>query len=223
MIKKIVKCNKKPEILAITPLSPGDRISIDTKKSVKRNRTPFVWISYMGKNNPYKNVDIAYKQYRRENGVVPKYVIKIDNDIKVSKHWLDKMYKALESGKPEIAYSYTSFEFTGAINIKFPLRKFDPDYLLKMNYISSCSLVKTQLLDQIGGFVTDDKYFRLLDWALWLKFLRFGFIGQPVENAHFCAYASPTSVSCRSAEDYKEKALAIKEDFINPVINKNNP
>jgi len=172
----------------------------------------------MGDNNPYYNTKIAYKQYRRENGDVPKYVIKVDNDITTSKHWLDKMYTVLESAKPEVAYTYTSFEFTGAINVKFPLSKFQPQRLVRSNYISSCSLVKTQLLDQIGGFVTDDKYFRLLDWCLWLKFLKFGFIGEPVPHAHFTAYASPTSISCKSREDYQIKLKAVKDDFINNMV-----
>ena len=221
MIKKIVRCNTQPEILVITPLSTGDKISGATKKSIKRNRTPFDWISYMGDHNPYHNTKIAYKQYRRDHGTVPKYVIKVDNDITARKHWLDKMYNSLETCScPDVAYSYTSFEFTGAINVTFPLSPFSSIRLLRSNYISSCSLVKTQLLDQIGGFVTDDKYFRLLDWCLWLKFLKFGFIGQPVSNTHFSAFAKATSVSCRSREDYQTKVKAVKSDFIDTISNK---
>jgi len=217
MIKRIVKC-KDPEVLVITPLLPGSKISKDTKKSIKRNKVPFEWISYMGKGNPYKNTQVAYKQYRRDHNGVPKYVLKVDNDITASRYWIDKMYQTLEKSEPKIAYAYTSFEFTGSISSKFPLRKFDADYLVRSNYISSLSLIKTQLLDQTGGFVTDDKYFRLLDWCLWLQFLKHGFIGEPVENAHFVAYAGPKSVSCRGHKDYTEKSREVYKDFILPII-----
>jgi hypothetical protein len=217
MIKRIVKC-KDPEVLVITPLSPGSKVSRDTKKSIKRNRTPFEWVSYMGDGNPYKNTQIAYKQYRRDHGGVPKYVLKVDNDITASRYWIDKMYNTLESSEPNVSYAYTSFEFTGCVSIKFPTMQFNPQRLIQSNYISSCSLVKTQLLDQTGGFVIDDKYFRLLDWCLWLQFLKYGFIGTPVENAHFVAYAGPKSVSCRGQEDYSEKYQYVKRDFIDPLI-----
>jgi len=217
MIKKIVKC-KNPEILAITPLKIGDKISKETKKSVKRNKTSFEWISYMSNNNPYKNTSIAYKQYKREHKKVPKYVIKIDNDIMTSRYWLDRMYNILEETDSKIGYAYTSFEFTGAISIKFPLKSFNKQSLTKSNYISSCSLTKTQLLDQIGGFVTDDKYFRLLDWCVWLKFLKSNIIGIPTPNANFVAYAKPSSISCKGPSDYKEKYYYVKKDFIDPLI-----
>jgi len=217
MIKKIVKSNKKPELLVITPLSLGDKISKETKKGIKRNKVSFDWISYMGKGNPYKNTKLAYKQYRKDNGFVPKYVLKIDNDITPTRYLMDRMYNVLENSDNNIAYAYTSFEFIGSINVKFPLRPFNKKFLLKNNYISSMSMIKTQLLDQTGSFVIDDKYFRLLDWCLWLKFLKFGFIGAPIENAHFTAFAGPKSISCRGLKDYKEKYQHVKEDFINKI------
>ena len=216
MIKRIVKC-KNPEILVITPLGIGDKVSKETKKSIKRNKTPFEWISYMGDNNPAKNVSIAYKQYRKDNGGLPPYVIKMDGDITASRYMLDKMYTALTNSTPNIGYAYASFEFKGCINVRFPYREFNPTYLMKSNYISSCSLIRTQLLNQVGSWVTDDKYFRLLDWCLWLKFLKNGYIGVPVKNAHFVAKATPSSISCRSREDFNEKKARVKTDFIEHI------
>ncbi len=217
MIKRIVKC-KNPEILVITPLGIGDKISRETKKSIKRNKTPFEWISYMGNNNPAKNVSIAYKQYRKDNDGLPPYVIKMDGDINASRYMLDKMYNTLKGSDNNVAYTYSSFEFKGVINIKFSNKEFDPNMLMKSNFISSCSLINTKLLDNIGGWVTDDKYFRLLDWCLWLKFLKHGIIGKAVQNTHFVAISTPSSISCRSRKDYNEKYQHVKRDFINPLI-----
>lgn len=218
MIKKIVK-HHKPEILVITPLKKGDKILKETKKSIKRNKTPFEWISYMGDNNPYKNVSIAYKQYRKDNNGVPPYVIKIDNDIVASRYMLDNMYRKLKESDKHIAYAYSSFEFQGHINIKFNLRKFDPQSLLKQNYISSCSLIKTKILDETGGFPVDDKYYRLLDWVHWLKLLDKNYIGVPVEKAHFVAKSSENDVSCGSNEDYKEKYNRVYNDIVVSILN----
>jgi len=217
MIKKIVRC-KNPEILVITPLGIRDKISKETKKSIKRNKTPFEWISYMGDNNPAKNVQIAYKQYRRDNEGLPPYVIKMDGDITASRYMLDKMCKTLKEAESHVAYAYSPFEFKGSVNVKFSYREFDSNMIVRSNYISSCSLIKTQLLDQIGSWVVHDKYFRLLDWCLWLKFLKHGFIGKAVQNTHFVAKSTPKSISCRSREDYAEKYQHVKNDFILPLL-----
>jgi hypothetical protein len=219
-IKYITKSNKPPKILIITPLKMGDKVSKITKKTIKRNKTPFVWISYMGNNNPAENTRIAYNQYKRNNEIPP-YVIKIDNDITASRKMLDKMYQTLDTSKFKsngiYAYAYCGFEFQGVINTKFPLKNFDHFALIRQNYISSNSLINTQLLDKIGGFVTNDKGFRLLDWALWLKFLNKGYIGIPVDNAYFIAYASKNSISARSTNDYVQKYQWVSKNFIEPL------
>ena len=219
-IKYVTKCNKQPEILVITPLKSGDKISKNTKKSIKRNKTPFVWISYMGNNNPAKNTEIAYKQYKHNNKLPP-YVIKIDNDITASRCMLDKMYNTLVNAKyksdGKYSYAYCGFEFSGALQHKFPLRNFDAYALMKQNYISFNSLIDTYALDTIGGFVTDNKGFRLLDWALWLKFLKYGFIGIPVKDAYFTAFASQNSISAGSRDDYVQKYQWVYRNFIEPL------
>jgi hypothetical protein len=210
-LKIIKKCND-PKVLVITPLKKGDKISKDTKKSIKRNKTPFEWISLCEDNNPAMNTSIAYKKWIKDNGDVP-YVLKIDNDINASRKYIDKLYQCLLNN-PKFAYAYSAFEFTGAINVKFPLRKFDPVLLRKQNYISSCSLIDTTKLKKVKGFVTDNKYKGLLDWALWLKFLNFGFEGLPVDNCFFNAFSKPSSISCWPTGNYMKTREKIINDFV---------
>ncbi len=217
MIKTVVKPNCEPQILVITPLKRGDKISKDTKKSIKRNNTPIEWISYMGDGNPAKNVAIAYKKYRRSNGSVPPFVIKIDNDINASRCMLDKMYQGLMNAEEKYAYGYCGFEFTGAVNMKLPLSQFNPNVLLKANYISFNSLIRTKTLDECGGFVTDDSGFRLLDWCLWLRLLKKGYHGLPIDKAYFTAFASESTVSAGSDEDYMIKHQWVQKNFIDPI------
>ena len=216
MIKTIVRC-KNPEILVITPLRKGDKVSKSTKKSLKRNKVPFTWISYMGDNNPVKNVDIAYKQYRKDNQGLPPYVIKIDNDLTTNRYMLDKMIEELDKSTKNISYAYCPFQFTGHLKVQFPSVKFDSERLMKHNYISSCSLISTSSLDNIGGWITNDKYKGLLDWCLWLEFLKKGYQGVLVPNTTFSADSSPTSVSSWPVDSYEKTRKLVLSDFVRPI------
>lgn len=211
MIKYIVK-HPNPQILVITPLLTGHSVSKETKKTIKRNKTPFVWISYMGPGNPCKNTQKAFNIYR-DDYELPPYVIKIDNDIVASRGMLDEMFLTLENSRKNEAYCYCSFEFQGVINARFPAIPFDPDRLRHTNYISSCSLINTKRLLEVGMWVTDDKGFRLLDWALWLRFLKRNYIGIPVTKSSFVATATASSVSARDGDDYQEKRKWVLENF----------
>ena len=215
MINYIVK-DRNPQLLVISPLKKGDVISHDTLTSVHRNNISMHWISFEGDGNPYQNFRTALQLYSFTNDI-PEYMIKMDNDIVCDDEMLDKMYSTLHHSQEEVAYTYCAFRFTGSINMTFVADPFNIERLLQSNYISSISMMKSRHLEQIGGVVTDDKYFRLLDWALWLKFLYKGKIGIPCKTTSFTAFASGESVSARGPEDYKEKALRVMEDFVVPI------
>lgn len=211
MIKTIVK-HKDPQILVITPLLTGHKISKETKKSIKRNKTPFTWISYMGQGNPCLNTLKAFNIYRHSNDIPP-FVIKIDNDIDASRGMLDEMYETLLRSMKHEAYCYCSFEFIGSVNVKFPAIPFDAERLKHTNYISSCSMIKSDKLIEVGLWVTDDEGFRLLDWALWLRFLKRGYVGIPAKRSSFVATASDSSVSAGSVSDYTKKRDWVLRNF----------
>lgn len=218
MIKTLIQC-KNPEILAITPLKKGDKVSPETKKTLKRCDVPFHWISYMGEGNPYKNMAIAHRNYAKDNEIPP-YIIKIDNDLTCKRGMLDHLYHSLVESPAYVGYSYCCFKYRGRVNIDFENIYWNFDKLLQQNYISSCSLMRTNALIASGSYVTDNKYFRLLDWALWLQFLRRGFIGKFVPSTSFTAQAGAGTVSVRSQEDYIEKHRAVVNDFVLPYMDK---
>ena len=205
-----------PQLLIITPLRKSDTVSDETFNSVTQTNVACSWITYQDNQNPYKNFDTALKLYF-DTTFLPKYIIKMDNDIIVQPTMLEQMVETLEVSQEMVAYTYCDFSFTGAINMKFPAKPFDVNQLLHSNYISSISMMKSNHLQSIGGVVTDDKYFRLLDWALWLKFLLDGKIGEPTRDTSFVAYASPKSVSAGSSDDYQKKAQHVIEDFVVPI------
>ena len=71
---KIIQKVINPKILVITPLKINDKISKETKISIKRNNTPFDWISYENKHNPAKNTALALFEYEKLYQV-PNYII----------------------------------------------------------------------------------------------------------------------------------------------------
>jgi len=213
MIKYLVK-HHKPEILVITPLLTGHKVSKECKKTLKRNKTPFEWITYMGPGNPCKNSQLALNIYKREKPLPP-YIIKIDNDIVCQRGMLDTMRMSISvQSNPMIAYCYCSFVFKGAVNMSFPAYPFDAHRLRDTNYISSCSLMDTKKFMDIGGWITNNEGFRLLDWALWLKFLKKGYIGTPHSGTSFMAVASKESVSAGSNDDYHKKREWVLKNFV---------
>lgn len=216
MLKEIKKIDKSAEILVVTPLSPNHKISKETKKTIKRSKVPFNWVSYTGDNNIPTNAEKGLVMFTRKY-YKPKYFLMIDNDIIAERNLIDKMYNCLSNNRdPRIAYTYASFKFDGYINIMFSALPFDHRKLCKSNYISSNSMIKVEALDKIGGFVKDNKYVRLLDWCLWLKFMSYGYIGQPCPDAFFIAISDEKSVSSGSNEDYWKKFNEVQKDFVEP-------
>ena len=217
---EIIKKVKNPRFLVITPLRKGDYISKQTLETINNNSTPFDWVSFKSKRNVPGNTKLGLLEYEKQFEKLP-YLIKIDNDINASTSMLDLMYQTIKQSEENVAYVYTSFSYVknGKSVASFPAEKFDFQRLMKSNYISSNSMIKRDSLASVSGFVTDKKYERLLDYALWLKFLLNGYKGEPCIS-YFEAEMSEKSISARSNMDYQKKMSLIKTDFIDPIIEK---
>lgn len=215
---QIVKKQDNADVLIVTPLLPGHKISKETKNSIKRNDLKYEWISSEGNNNIPTNVWYALKEYKRIKRL-PKYYIMIDNDVIMGRHMLDRLYVILKNSDKNIAFSYASFEFKGHINHKFPAIAYDLDRLVRANYISSNSMFKSDIVMDVG-LVTDEKYKRLLDWTFLLKLAGKGYYGINVPTANFVAISRKEDISAGSDEEYKEKSRLVYQDFIIPLIKK---
>jgi hypothetical protein len=85
----------------------------------------------------------------------------------MDRNLLDEMYKLLSGTNDNIAYCYCQFSYILPNGKQILFNKnFNKNALLKQNYISSNSMIKLDKLDQVDGFVCDDRYIRLLDWCL---------------------------------------------------------
>lgn len=214
---KILKQDKESKILVVTPLLPGHKISKDTKITLKRNKTPFTWLSSMGNNNIPTNAQLGINWYERKYNMLPEYYLMCDNDIVLSRKSLDKLYDKLKSSPPHIGYTYASFEYKGHVNKKFPAIQFDINRLVKANYISSNSLFKMSVIKKVG-LVTDEFYKRLLDWAFLLKCYGQGYMGLGCPEASFVAVSSTSDVSAGDNQDYAIKSKRVYNNFIKPLL-----
>jgi hypothetical protein len=213
-----VKRNKNAKILIITPLLPNHKVSKLTKRTIKRNDVPYTWITFSSEANTAMNARLGMEAYEEEHELPP-YIIKIDNDIELGRHMLDRLLESLENSRDMVAYSYCNFRYKGAVNTSFDAIPFNIEKLLKQNYISSNSLIKVGHLKYIGGFITDERFKRLLDWCLWLQFLHNGYIGIPCTKANFIAHTKKDSVSAGSNQDYLTKRQRVYDTFVVPYVN----
>lgn len=212
---EIIREDKEAEVLVITPLLPGHKVSKETKKTINRNNTKLVWIKSIGDNNIPTNVENGLLWFKNNKSHLPQYCLPLDNDIILGRYMIDRLVGKMSIMPDFVAYSFASFRFKGVMNHSFPAVKFDVGKLLKDNYISSNSLFRTEVLLKIPS-VKDEKYRRLLDWVYFIKLLDRGYIGVPCKEANFVALSTPEDISSGSTKDWKLKKKRVFHDFIKP-------
>jgi len=217
---EIIRKDFAPQVLIITPLLPEHKISRETKTSLKRNSTKIVWITSKGQYNTAMNTQLGFDWWCMNNyNNIPKYFIKIDNDVVLGRYMLDRMVESMRKRPSHVAYTYCNFEFKGSMNRVFKADNFDIKRLLMHNYISSNSLFRSDVVEKVG-MVTNDSMKRLLDWAFLLKLYYNGYIGVPCKNASFVALSKEKDISNNDLEDYKAKRSLVMEKYGEPIIDR---
>jgi hypothetical protein len=213
---KIIKEAKKPKILIITPLLTGHTISNGTKTSIKRNDgTLYTWISYEGQRKHAANVQAGLEAYTKMP--LPTYMMILDRDIILGRHCIDRMFECIEGTPDNIGFVFSPFEYKGFVNATFGPLEYNINRLLVANYISSNSLYKLEAVRKVG-FVTEERYHRLSDWAMWLKMFKAGYIGKLCPNAFFTAISNKDDISAGSMEEYTTTKKEVFETFIKPIL-----
>lgn len=214
---KIIQETKNPEILLVTPLLPGHKLSGITKKTLKRNKVPFAWILSEGNQNIPKNALEGILWYKNKYGKLPPYYMMIDRDIEAGRGLLDRLHARLDETGLNIGFAYATFQFKGHVNHDFPAIPYDINRLIQCNYISSNSMWKSSVIEHVG-LVTDDQYKRLLDWAFLLKAFKYGYVGVPEHKAWFIAHSTKDDISAGDNKDYQVKYQRVWQDFIQPLL-----
>lgn len=218
----ILKQGKTKELLVITPLLIGHSISNETKKSIKKNDIDFTWISYEGTGKHATNVQAGINQFKKQFNFLPKYIQIIDRDIILGKNMLDRLHDTLVSASVKsdnkYAFSYCPFEYKGYMNVKFSPMEYDIKKLIKGNYISSNSMYNSQIIELVGGFITDEKMHRMSDWVMFLNLYKNGYIGKLCYNASFIAMSTKNDISAGSNEEYISTYKLIYQNFIKSIL-----
>ncbi len=222
MSLKVLQSDKDAKILVVTPLLSGHSISGETKTTIRRNKTPYIWASYMGPDKHALNVQKGISAYRKKiGGVIPAYIFVLDRDIILGRGTLDKLYSVLTKAEKNVGWCYCPFEYKGFVNVKFPAMEFNIQRLVQQNYISSNSLYRTNMLERVGGFVVDEDTHRLSDWAMWLKCYRQGYIGKLCQDASFIAMSTAGDISAGSTQEYSITRELVMERYIKPLLQMN--
>lgn len=216
MLKIITEC-KNPSILVITPLLDGRKISKETKVSIKRNDTPYIWASHTSKEKHAKNVQLGINAFKKEFRYLPQYIQILDDDITLGRYMIDRLFNVLDKTSDDIGYAYCGLEYKGHVNIKIPVVDFNIERLKMKNYISSNSLYKTEMLYKVGGLVTELEYHRLSDWAFFLKSYKLGYKGVYVSNTSFIAKSTPSDISAGSDEEHYITKRLVTEKFVSTL------
>ena len=214
---KIISKQANPVILIVTPLFTGHTIYKECSRSLKRNDTPFDWISFEGKNEKPKNIQLAIDEYRHINKL-PQYIQVLDRDIICGRHMLDRLYDTLKDTDSSIGFAYCPFEFKGHVNMKIPPLEYDINRLIKGNYISGNSLFKTDVLLNVDGFNAEQYLHRLNDWAIFLRLYREGYAGILCKNAYFTAISKENDISSGSNEEYVIFHKYVVDKYVKPLL-----
>lgn len=114
-----------------------------------------------------------------------KWVAFLDDDDEMHPHHLHSLLSWAEDRECDVVYPWFDWVVEGEVlNWKDPLRTrtcasplgapFDRDGLLERNYIPVTTLVRRELLLDVGGFVTPEEFDGPEDWGTWLRLLGAG-------------------------------------------------
>lgn len=139
-----------------------------------------------------------------------------DDDLILDPTCLKKMSDVLDIN-PTIGLVYCDYKLAGTKEGIQYGELWDPELLLKRNYISSMSMIRTEALFALNGF--NGKLERYQDWDLWIRFskmqLKDGFKpkGYYIHECLFTAYFDGNGISERGPEDRFKQTAKLKKRF----------
>lgn len=133
----------------------------------------------------------------------------LDSDNRMHKDYLSKSLEVFQSNSL-VGVVYSKPNFFGEIGFeisRFQARDFSLDSILSGNYIDMCSLVRREVILEVGGF---DEHLDLIgweDWDLWIRVAQTKWKFHFLEEELFDYRVRPDSLMGSSHQFKKEKML----------------
>lgn len=139
-----------------------------------------------------------------------------DNWLAIDYH--QALLEPMANPKVGVAYGTIHYVDEDGRDLRTWFTEFDYWRLRLGNYADACSLVRSEVLDQVGGWKTGS----LSDWMLWLDATRAGWNMVGVQRAHLMYRQHSQSMTERRlqsrAADLKAKVEAVQESMMITIV-----
>jgi len=142
------------------------------------DETPVIGREYIAHGIRYERVAYQDVAKSRNHGAAvagkPTFLLNVDGDNWLPPNYLAALLKQMQYGNVGVAYCPLRQvdELNNEIGRSKSVRSFSLDSLRKQNIADTCSLVRRQAIEQVGGWRANQ--WGLQDWDLWLRIANAG-------------------------------------------------
>jgi glycosyltransferase involved in cell wall biosynthesis len=140
------------------------------------------------------------------NHAAGKYILPLDADNCIYPAVFERAFAIMEQN-PELAVTFTDVELFGEINGVKKQGKLDIYHLLLHNQVDTCSLIRKEIFEELGGFDENREIMSNEDWELWLRLLfngkQFYYLEEP--GFRYRIASNSLSVNIAREKDHQQR------------------
>lgn len=131
------------------------------------------------------------------------YIFPLDADDRLRPNWIDQGIQILDSN-PQIGVVYGDAQCFGTRGGRWHVGPFEPDWLLRCNYIHASALFRHSVWEQNRGYDGTMPVQGFEDWDFWLGALEHGWLFAYMSEIFFDYRQAEESMNTRSREFEKQ-------------------